>query len=97
MASQSVELLSLYDVLAAWPSEHAPAGETVTTRQKETIDNDAEACELQLDEQAAGQLLYDVLSDYPGTGTASGETRITKKTETVDEAPAEHHDDILAS
>jgi hypothetical protein len=89
MASQPVEQVSLYDALAARSPEHAPAGETVTTRQKETIDNDVEALELALDEGTAGLPLYDLLSDEATAGTAAGETRITKRPKPVDEAPAD--------
>ncbi|MGH2947077.1 MAG: hypothetical protein ACRDPC_12605 [Solirubrobacteraceae bacterium] len=81
--------------MGARPPEHASAGETVTTRQKETVDNDAEALDSDLEASASGHLLYDLLSDEAAAGTASGETRTTKKIETVDEAPADHHEDFL--
>jgi hypothetical protein len=34
---------SLYEVLAESPPASAPAGETISTKAKETIDNDVEA------------------------------------------------------
>jgi hypothetical protein len=37
--------LSLYEVLAESPAMYVLVGETVTTRQKETLDNDAETAE----------------------------------------------------
>lgn len=97
MSSPTPELVNLYDALGTCPPETASTGETVTTRQKETVDNDAEALEPDLEAPASDHLLYDLLSDEAAAGTASGETRSTKTIETVDEAPADHHEDLLAS
>src|SRR5690349_16258905 len=85
--TQPLNRESLYDVLAALPTEHASAGETATTRQKETLDADAEAFELDLDDQADSRLLYHLLSEDAAAGTAVGETRSTKAIETLDETP----------
>ena len=97
MPSPTLEPLNLYDALGTCPPGNASAGETVTTRQKETVDKDAEALETDLEAPAWDFLLYDLLSDEAATGTARGETRSTKTIETVDEAPADHHEDLLAS
>jgi hypothetical protein len=97
MSSRALEQANLYDTLDSCPPETASAGETVTTRQKETVDNDADAIEPGFDAPASDDLLYDLLSVEAASGTGRGETRSTKTIETVDEAPAEHHEDLLAS
>lgn len=56
MVFQLPARVSLYEVLAVRPSQHAAAGETATTRQKETIDHDAEALQLELDDAPRGLL-----------------------------------------
>jgi hypothetical protein len=76
---------SLYDLLAQRPALCCAVGETVTTRQKETLDNDAEAlCEFG-DALEVGAGLLARLGEPVPAGAWAGETRITKRVETVDE------------
>lgn len=80
--------ISLYKSLSVRPRTSGPAGETVTTRQKETLDNDSES--LEADTFTVSGI--DRLAS-PGSRTAiAGETRLTKTIETVDEDPEDHHD-----
>jgi hypothetical protein len=78
---------SLYDLLADAAPDGADAGETATTRRKETVDADAETFEFERGDDHDG-LLYDLMATpAPAEGT-SGETSLTKKTETLDETEA---------
>ena len=83
---------SLYGVLAELVPARATAGETSITRQKETVDNDAEAVELDSDLDGS-EAIYARLSGRALPGYGFGETRMTKTIETVDEEPTHHHHD----
>jgi hypothetical protein len=82
---------SLYELLAEDASGASRVGETITTRAKETVDNDIEAFAIEefmrvadKDKGTAEPTLYGVLAELAPTGAPCGETIFTATTETVD-------------
>jgi hypothetical protein len=84
---------TLYGLLAEPASTDSAPGETITTKAKETVDNDAEAFGLhefglawgrERPTRSAGMRLYDALAVIAPEGAHIGETLNTRRKETVD-------------